>query len=162
MGSIQERIEQFLYTEAAYCDARDWDAYLALYDEGCEYYVPLWLTETEPTADPSKQLAYIYYKNRSGLEDRVFRLRTNKSAASQPPFRTMHAISNVRPQENPDKTWQVKANWITHFSRGDETGCFFGWSEYLLKPDGKSWKILKKKVILLNDRINHVIDFYHL
>lgn len=161
MNSVQNQIEQFLYSEAACCDARDWDGYLAHYDENCEYYLPQWKSETEYTTDPKTELAYIYYSNRSGLEDRVFRLRTNKSASAIPPFRTVHMLSNIRPTESTDGTWHVKANWVTHFYRNGDTGCFFGWSEYTLKAGGGPWKILKKKSILLNDRINHVIDFYH-
>lgn len=161
MTFLQERIEQFLYKEAAYCDARDWHAYLELYDENCEYYIPQWLSETDYTTDPRTQLAYIYYKDRSGLEDRIFRLRTNRSAASQPPFRTAHLINNVRVEELADHRCAVNANWITHFYRSGDAGYFFGWSEYLLKQDGDSWRIARKKAVILNDRINHVIDFYH-
>jgi anthranilate 1,2-dioxygenase (deaminating, decarboxylating) small subunit len=160
-ASTKERIEQFLYKEAECCDTRDWDGYLALYDEGCEFYLPQWLTATEYTTDPKTQLAYIYYKNRDGLEDRVFRLRTNKAASTQPPFRTAHMISNVRPREIGDAVWIVKANWATHFFRSGEAGCFFGWSEYTLKAEQSDFRIMKKKSVILNDRIKHVIDFYH-
>lgn len=162
MAAPAETIEQFLFREAEYCDNRDWDAYLALYDEHCEYHVPQWDSETRYTADPSSEMSYIYYSDRSGLEDRVFRLRTNKAASALPPFRTVHMLSNIRPRANVDDTWDVKVNWVTHFYRREMSGSFFGWTEYRLKPAGASWKILRKHVVLLNDTVSHVLDFYHL
>lgn len=162
MASPVETIEKFLFREAEYCDGRDWDAYLALYDQNCEYHVPQWDSETRYTSDPRSEMSYIYYSDRSGLEDRVFRLRTNKAASALPPFRTVHMLSNIRPAPNADGTWGVKVNWVTHYYRKDMEGCVFGWSEYKLKPTGTSWKILRKHVVLLNDNVSHVLDFYHL
>lgn len=163
MAAPSEAIEQFLFREAEYCDNRDWDAYLALYDEQCEYHVPQWDTETRYTSDPRSEMSHIYYSDRSGLEDRVFRLRTNKAASALPAFRTVHTVSNIRPSRNADGTWDVKVNWVTHFYRRELEGCFFGWAEYKLRADGaESWKILRKHVVLLNDNVSHVLDFYHL
>lgn len=161
MSSAQTLIEQFLYKEGECCDTRNWEEYLALYDQDCEFYMPQWLTPTEYTTDPRTQLAYIYYKNRDGLEDRVFRLRTQKAASTLPPFRTAHMLSNIRPREEADGIWAVKANWATHYYRSGEAGCFFGWSEYSLRTRGPDFRIMKKKSIILNDNIKHVIDFYH-
>jgi anthranilate 1,2-dioxygenase (deaminating, decarboxylating) small subunit len=157
-----EPIEQFLFREAEYCDSRDWDAYLELYDENCEYHVPQWDSETQYTTDPRSQMSLIYYDDRTGLEDRVLRLRTNKAASAIPPFRTAHMLSNIRPRANADGTWNVKVNWATHFYRRETLGCFFGWCEYTLAPAGDSWKILRKHIVLLNDNVSHVLDFYHL
>lgn len=162
MAVPAETIEQFLYREAEYCDNRDWDAYLALYDEHCEYHVPQWDSEVRYTSDPLSEMSHIYYPDRSGLEDRVFRLRTNKAASALPPFRTAHMLSNIRPRAHEDGTWGVKVNWVTYFYRRQMDGCFFGWADYKLKPTGASWKILRKHVVLLNDNVSHVLDFYHL
>lgn len=162
MAVPTETIEQFLFRAAEYCDSRNWDAYLALYDENCEYHVPQWDCEIRYTSDPHSEMSHIYYNDRSGLEDRVFRLRTNKAASALPPFRTAHMLSNIRPRTNADGTCDVKLNWSTHYYRRDMGGCFFGWAEYRLRPDGDSWKIMRKHVVLLNDNVSHVLDFYHL
>lgn len=162
MAAPSETIEQFLYREAELCDNRDWDAYLDLYDEQCEYHVPQWDSETRYTSDPGSEMSYIYYSDRTGLEDRVLRLRTNKAASAQPPFRTAHMLTNIRPRKNSDDTWAVKVNWATHYYRQGGEGCFFGWAEYTLRPHAESWKILRKHIVLLNDNVSHVLDFYHL
>ncbi|MBN0653703.1 hypothetical protein JTM24_33900, partial [Pseudomonas aeruginosa] len=42
-----------------------------------------------------KEISLIYYPNREGLEDRVYRIKTERSGASTPEPRTTHIISNV-------------------------------------------------------------------
>ena len=96
MSALQHSVEQFLYRKSELCDQQDWDAYIALFDEQSEFHLPQWESEHVYTTDPKRSMSLIYYSNRSGLEDRVFRLRTGKSAASNPMPRTLHMISNVR------------------------------------------------------------------
>jgi anthranilate 1,2-dioxygenase (deaminating, decarboxylating) small subunit len=162
MSELQHSIEQFFYRKAELCDAQAWDEYLDLFDEQSEFHVPQWDGEHVYTTDPKRGLSLIYYANRSGLEDRVFRLRTGKSAASTPLPRTSHQISNVQAASQADGIVEVKVNWATFYVRHGEVGSFFGRATYRLRPDGESWKIMRKHVLLLNDRINAVLDFYHL
>lgn len=159
---LQYRIEQFLFRKSALCDAQDWDAYLDLFDEQCEYHLPQWESEHEYTTDPKRGMSLIYYSNRSGLEDRVFRIRTGKAASTIPMPRTLHQISNVRVKEREDGQLEVKAGWQTLYYRLGQAEHFFGHATYHLKPVGDSWKITRKHMVLLNDTINSVLDFYHL
>ena len=50
------------------------------------------------------------YSDRTGLGDRVFRLRTGRSAASTPLPRTCHMVSNVRATVDADGRCSVKTN----------------------------------------------------
>lgn len=159
---LQYQIEQFLYRKSELCDAQDWDAYLDLFDEQCEYHLPQWESEHAYTTDPKRGMSLIYYSNRSGLEDRVFRIRTGKAASTIPMPRTLHQISNVRIAEREDGQLEVKANWQTLYHRLGQSEQFFGHATYHLKPVGESWKITRKHMLLLNDTINSVLDFYHL
>jgi anthranilate 1,2-dioxygenase (deaminating, decarboxylating) small subunit len=161
MSSTQKSIEQFLYQTSEYCDHQQWDDYLAAFDEASEFHIPQWDSEHEYTQDPKREMSLIYYPSRAGLEDRVFRIRTGKSAACTPMPRTMHQINNVQVTQQSDGNWLVKANWATHFYRFGEAECFFGWAKYTLRQDGDSWKIMKKHSVVLNDKIRHVLDFYH-
>lgn len=158
----QYAVEQFLYRKAALCDAQDWDAYLELFDPHSEFHLPQWESEHSYVRDPRQGLSYIYYADRSGLEDRVFRLRTGKSAASNPLPRTLHQISNVRVTPLADGQLEVHAGWLTLFSRQGLGEQFFGQVTYLLRPWDGDFRILRKHVLLLNDTINSVLDFYHL
>lgn len=158
---LQHSVEQFLYRKADLCDRQDWDAYLSLFDERAEFHLPQWDSEHVYTTDPRRGMSMIYYANRAGLEDRVFRIRTGKSAASSPLPRTVHQVGNVMIRELPDATLDVKAKWVTHYYRFGNAAHFFGDVTYTLKPAGASWLILRKHVILMNDVIDSVLDFYH-
>ncbi len=156
-----QSIEQFLYRKSALCDAQDWDAYVELFDESAEFHMPQWDSDHAYTTDPKSEMSLIYYPTRAGLEDRVFRLRTGKSAASTPMPRTMHQITNVRAVLLDSGHYRVDVNWATHHVRVGVAGQFFGWATYDMAPAGESWKIFRKHVVLLNDKINAVLDFYH-
>lgn len=161
-AQLQYRVEQFLYRKAELCDAQDWDAYLDLFTEDSEFHLPQWISEREYTADPTKSMSLIYYRNRGGLEDRVFRLRTGKAASTIPMPRTLHLISNVGLRALSGDELEVRANWHTLFHRLSSTEQFYGLATYRLQPHGDSWRIARKHVVLLNDTINSVLDFYHL
>ena len=65
-------------------DTASWDEWLALYLPDATYWLPCWLDEDSITSDPQREMSLIYYANRTGLEDRVFRIRTEQSLASSP------------------------------------------------------------------------------
>ena len=102
----------------------------------------------------------MYYGDRTGLEDRVFRLRTGRSAASTPMPRTCHMVSNVRVAPAADGNCVVKANFVTHLFKRNVSQSFYGHYDYLLVAQGESWCIRKKKIIVLNDLIDTVLDIY--
>jgi anthranilate 1,2-dioxygenase (deaminating, decarboxylating) small subunit len=92
----------------------------------------------------------------------VFRIRTGKAASTIPMPRTLHLISNVRIAPLDNDELEVRVNWHTLYYRLQTAEQFFGRATYRLRPDGESWKISRKHVVLLNDTINSVLDFYHL
>lgn len=161
-NQLQYRIEQFFYRLSEHCDAQDWDAYLDLFSEDSEFHLPQWDSEHVYTTDPKKGMSLIYYPNRGGLEDRVFRIRTGKAASTVPMPRTVHLINNVRLHMLPGGELQAKVNWQTLYHRLQVSEQFFGYATYTLRAHGDSWKISRKHVVLLNDTINSVLDFYHL
>jgi len=161
MQNLQHSVERFLFRKAELCDRQAWDDYLELFDEQSEFHIPQWESEHSYTTDPKRGMSMIFYSNRAGIEDRVYRIRTGKSAASTPLPRTLHLVSNVIIHEASDSQIEVKAKWVTHFYRFGVTGMFFGDAHYRLRPAGNSWVILRKHVLLLNDTIDSVLDFYH-
>ncbi|AHG18431.1 benzene 1,2-dioxygenase [Chania multitudinisentens RB-25] len=158
----QYAVEQFLYQVSDACDSQDWDRYLGYFTEDAEFHVPQWRSEHEYTQNPKREMSLIYYASRSGLEDRVFRIRTGKSAACTPMPRTLHLIDNVRCQAGETDQLAVSVNWVTHYYRFGESRHFFGRANYRLCWQGEQLKIAGKHVLLLNDKIDSVLDFYHL
>ena len=157
---LRGAVEDVLSREAHYVDTQQWDAWLALFEEGAEYWIPSWDSEHDYASDPHEHVSLMYYPDRSGLEDRVFRIRTERSAASTPLPRTCHLVSNAIVAELPDGTLEVTANWVSHSFRFGAASHFFGRYEYLIAPHEASWRIRKKKVLVYNDTIPTVLDIY--
>jgi 3-phenylpropionate/cinnamic acid dioxygenase small subunit len=154
-----------LYREALYLDTQRWDEWTALFTEDCEYWVPAWKGEHTPTADPRREISLIYYTKRAGLEDRVWRARSNRSVASFVLPRTQHAITNILLGEPlNDTTISVQANFTTHqFSPKEKAvEVFFGRYEHTLLLQCTTWRIARKKIILLNDYLPAKVDVFSL
>ena len=91
-----EDVRQFLFREARYLDDREWDRWLELYAPDAEFWMPAWDDDDGLTRDPQREISLIYYSRRDGLNDRVYRIRTERSGAtSLPEPRTSHNINNV-------------------------------------------------------------------
>lgn len=157
-----EEVQQFLYREARYLDDRDWDAWLALYAPEVEFWMPSWDDDDRLVTDPQSEISLIWYGNRDGLEDRVFRIRTERSSAtSLPEPRTGHSICNIEILEQGDGECRLRFNWVTLSYRYKTVDTYFGTSFYTLDTTGPEPRITRKKVVLKNDYIHHVIDIYH-
>jgi benzoate/toluate 1,2-dioxygenase subunit beta len=157
-----EDARQFLYQEARYLDDRDWDAWLALYAADVEFWMPSWDDDDTLTEDPQTEISLIWYGNKGGLEDRVFRIRTERSSAtSLPEPRTSHNISNVEIIEQAEGLMKLRCNWATFSYRYKTVDTYFGTSFYTIDTSGERPLIRRKKVVLKNDYIHHVVDIYH-
>lgn len=158
-----EDITQFLYREARYLDDKQWDKWLSLYSPDVEFWMPAWDDADELTEDPQKEISLIWYGHKGGLEDRVFRINTERSSAtSLPEPRTSHNISNVEIIEQSEGECRLRFNWVTFSYRYKTVDTYFGTSFYTLDTSGPEPQIKRKKVILKNDYVHHVVDIYHI
>jgi benzoate/toluate 1,2-dioxygenase beta subunit len=156
-------VRQFLYREARFLDDKEWENWLALYAPDVEFWMPSWDDDDQLVTDPQTEISLIWYANKGGLEDRVFRIGTERSSAtSLPEPRTAHNITNVEILEQTASDCRVRFNWVTYSYRYKTTDVYFGTSFYTLDTSGPEPLIKKKKVVLKNDYIHHVIDIYHI
>ncbi|AGH50737.1 benzoate 1,2-dioxygenase small subunit [Sphingomonas sp. MM-1] len=162
MSATLETITAFLHREARLLDDREWDEWLTCYSPTASFWMPAWDDDDQLVDDPQSQVSLIYYCNRDGLEDRVFRLKTERSGASTPEPRTCHFIANVEIVDERDGEADVRFNWHTLSHRYKETSSFFGTSFYTVDTRGDRPLITAKKVVLKNDYIHQVIDIYHI
>lgn len=162
MSMTRTEVEDFLYAEARALDERDWDAWLAFYAPDASFWMPAWDDDNTLVENPQKEISLIYYARRDGLEDRVFRLKTERSSASTPEPRTSHNISNVEILSQNASTVDLRFNWLTLSYRYKTVDTYFGASFYTLDISGERPLIKAKKVVLKNDYIHHVIDVYHI
>lgn len=154
--------EEFLYREALYLDRGDWDAWLDLYLPEAIFWMPAWCDEITPTSDPNSQLSLIHYRGRRNLEDRVWRVRSGLSIASTPLPRRVHSVTNVLLESVSETDVHIASSFTVHRydARSDRSHVFFGRYEHrLVRADG-AWRIAAKKILLLNDVIPTVVDFY--
>lgn len=145
--------------EGWYLDNRNWDEWLALYSPKAIYWLPCWLDDDTYTADPQTQMSLIYYNNRTGLEDRIFRIRTEQSLASSPLPRTCHMTSVIRAVPEGDCI-RVDSNWTVHSYRLEKSHSFFGQQSHKLEVADGGLRIVSRKMILANDIIPNVLDIY--
>ncbi|WP_198412065.1 benzoate 1,2-dioxygenase small subunit [Cryobacterium sp. Hz9] len=158
-----DEIQQFLYREARFLDDREYERWIDCYHPSSEFWMPAWADDDQLTEDPQREISLIYYANRGGIEDRVFRIKTDRSSAtSLPDPRTGHNITNVEVVEQRGALVDVRFNWFTLYYRYQNVDHYFGTSFYTIDFSGTQPFILKKKVVLKNDYIHHVVDIYHI
>ncbi len=165
MSITLEQASQLLYREAHYLDTQQWDEWLALYTQDAVYWAPTWKSEHEPTSDPKTEVSLIYYDNRAGLEDRVWRVRSGRSVASRPLPRTHRAVSNVMlGEQDSGQSVQVLALLTVnqYKTKNSEVNTLFSRCEYGLVDSDGVLRIQRKKIFLLNDYMPAMLDFYNL
>lgn len=166
MNAVDARLlaADLLYREALHLDRQEWDQWLALYADDVVYWVPSWKSEDQLVSDVRREVSLIYHDSTVGLRERIHRIRTRRSVTAMPLPRTAHLIGNVLVDQFSDEVLAGTASWIVN--EYDPRVCKahqnFGRYEFQLRCVEGSWKIQRKKVILLNDLIPTVIDFYNL
>ena len=161
MTLAYDRVAAFLFREARLLDDRQWDEWLTCYAPNAVFWMPAWDDDDKLVEDPQREISLIYYPNRDGLEDRVFRIKTERSSASMPEPRTSHMIANVEILEETDDAVDVRYNFHTLSHRYKITDQFFGTTLVSLRKTEGGFQIARKKIALKNDYIRQVIDVYH-
>lgn len=150
-----------VWHEALLLDQKSWEAWLALYTEDAVFWMPAWKNELETTTDPENELNLLYLPNRAGLEDRVFRIESEDSYASVPLDRTTHVVGNPLVIGEEAGELLVAASWLCHvygirgaFTRG-------GRYDYRLRRTPEGLRIARKKVTIIDDRLEGPVDVFH-
>jgi 3-phenylpropionate/cinnamic acid dioxygenase small subunit len=149
--------------EAQLLDERDWDAWLALYTEDAQFWVPTWRDEQELTEDPAREISFMFLQGRAQLAERVFRIRSNRSAASTPLPRTNHLVTGSLVSATPEGV-VVHSAWCSHVYQHKDAVLvtYSGRYRHELAWDTDGWRIHRKKIILINDRLQSQVDFFYL
>jgi len=153
-----------LYTEARLLDRKRWQEWLLLYEENAIFWAPAWLNEYDIVTDPDRQVSLIYHTSRLELDERIGRIQSRKSITALPLPRTVHLISNVQILGRDADSAQVFANFVVHVCdpRTAREHMHFGHYEYLISKPGDDLRIASKKIIIANDRLPSIVDFYSL
>jgi benzoate/toluate 1,2-dioxygenase subunit beta len=144
----RQQIEGFLYREARLMDEHAYDDWLALWTEDGLYWVPC----NEDDFDPERHVS-IVYENRSGLEDRIARLKSGAAYAQDPKSRLSRVVSNVEVDDENGNETTVRSTFNLTALRRGRMDIFAGRAIHKLRPEGHSFKIAYKKVILINNDV---------
>lgn len=153
--NTKEQVEAFLFHEADCMDEGRYDDWLSLWDERGVYWIPCNHDDT----DPARQVS-IVYDNYDRLADRIERLNTPTMHTQRPRSRMRRVVGNIVVSETGGEEIEVKSNFILAELRNREQDNFAGRTIHKLKKNGSGFKILNKKVLLIqNDDPIGVLTF---
>lgn len=162
MSAATESATGVIFAEALALDEGRWDDWLAHFAEDCVFWVPTWRSERELTTDPDREISFLYHDSRAGLEERIARLRTDQSVITMPLPRTSHLLGRpVASFENGDAVRATTpfATHVYHPTTGKlSVAC--GRYEHELRRTGEGWRIARKKIVLVNDRIPGLLEYF--
>ena len=157
-----EQAAAFLFKETRHLDKGEWSLWVAMYREDAVYWLPAWRDEYETTADPQTEVSLIFHDSRLGLEERIARIESRKSITALPLPRTLHQIGNVELRAASSAYIETEATFAVHVydPRTAKEHTRYGRYEHVIFKGPDTWQIAKKKIILVNDRVPAVLDFY--
>lgn len=146
MSIARERVEQFLYHEARLMDENRYDEWLALWSDPALYWVP----SNRDEVDPRREVSLIY-DDRVRLQLRIARLKSGFAHAQEPKSRMRRLISNIELVETDDREVIAESNFMLAELRRGQQDLFAGRSIHRLRPHDDSFRMVSKKVLLINN-----------
>jgi benzoate/toluate 1,2-dioxygenase beta subunit len=139
--------EAFLFEEARLLDMRRFRDWMALFDEDGTYWVPA----TADQQSPFNQVS-LFYDDRDLMKTRIDRLEHPRIHIQTPPSRTAHLVGNttVEPADGAKDEYLVSSTVIMVEYREDRQRVFAGRQHHRLRRDGAGFRIVQKRVDLIN------------
>jgi p-cumate 2,3-dioxygenase beta subunit len=140
----RQKIEDFLYEEAALLDEWRLQEWLDLLTEDATYEVP----STDTPDGDARTTLFIIADNIERIRSRVNQLLGKSAWAENPPSRTRRLISNVRIREVNGDMIRVTANFAVYRLRSEQMDTYVGRYEYTLVLRDGGLKIRQRRAIL--------------
>jgi p-cumate 2,3-dioxygenase beta subunit len=139
--------EDFLFHEAELLD--DWrlNEWAALFTEDSTYEITAPGSADPLASDPATEL-FLVADRIDRIRGRATRLLKKTAHAEYPRSKTRHCFSNIRVGEQSPDHVSVRANFITHRTKEEQTSVFVGESHYRLTVGDRTPMIRTKRVIL--------------
>ena len=145
-SDIFGKIEAFLYFEAELMDSHAYDDWLALWEPGGLYWVP----SNQADLDPDRSVSIIY-ELYDQISDRIFRLQDKRMHSQSPKSRLIRIVSNITVVASGASDVLVRSNFILGEARSGQQQSLFARATHRLKQGSDGFKILGKKVYLINN-----------
>ena len=144
-GIDRAPFEQFLIHEAALLDARRFRDWMALFADDGTYWVPAVPNQQSPFNEAS-----LFYDDRELMKTRVERLEHPRIHVQTPPSRTAHLVGNIIVEQADGDEFTVGSTVIMVEYRDDAQRVFAGRQHHRLRRNGSSFRIVQKRVDLVN------------
>lgn len=146
-GVDRDQFEDFLHYEARLLDERRFRDWMGLFTQDGTYWVPAVPRQKSPFDQAS-----LFYDDRTLMETRVSRLGHPKIHVQTPPSQTVHQVGRPLVEAASEETGEyvVSSTVIMVESREDNQRIFAGRQTHRLRRDGDSFKIIQKRVDLVN------------
>jgi ethylbenzene dioxygenase beta subunit len=146
-GHSRAAFEDFIINEARLLDERRFRDWMSLFADDGTYWVPAVPGQTSPFDQAS-----LFYDDRELMRTRVERLEHPRIHVQTPPSRTAHLVGNVVVEEADaaKNEYVVGSTLIMVESRDDTQRVFAGRQRHRLRRHGDSFRIVQKRVDLIN------------
>jgi 3-phenylpropionate/cinnamic acid dioxygenase small subunit len=146
-GIDRAAVEEFLVHEARLLDERRFREWMELFAEDGTYWVPAVPDQASPFAEAS-----LFYDDRDLMRTRVERLEHPRIHVQTPPSRTAHLVGNVIVEEVDAAKGEVLvgSTVIMVEYRDEAQRVFAGRQHHRLRREGASFRIVQKRVDLIN------------
>ena len=146
MSVDRAELEAFLIHEALLLDQRRFGEWMALFAEDGTYWVPAVPGQQSPLDQAS-----LFYDDRELMRTRVERLEHPRIHVQTPPSRTAHLVGSVV-IEKADAAGEcvVGSTVIMVEYRDEQQRLFAGRQHHRLRREGRSWRIVQKRLDLIN------------
>jgi 3-phenylpropionate/cinnamic acid dioxygenase small subunit len=137
----------FIAHEARLLDERRFRDWMGLFAEDGTYWVPAVPNQKSPFDQAS-----LFYDDRDLMKTRVDRLEHPRIHVQTPPSRTAHLVGNtlVEPADGAKDEYLVSSTVIMVEYREDRQRVFAGRQHHRLRRDGTGFRIVQKRVDLIN------------
>jgi benzoate/toluate 1,2-dioxygenase beta subunit len=140
-------LQDFVAHEAWLLDERRFHDWMALFAEDGTYWVPAVPDQRSPFDQAS-----LFYDDRELMRTRIERLEHPRIHVQTPPSRTAHLVGNVLVESVDDgqDEYVVGSTVIMVEYRDEQQRVFAGRQRHRLRRDGVSFRIVQKRVDLIN------------
>jgi 3-phenylpropionate/cinnamic acid dioxygenase small subunit len=146
-GNGRAAFEEFVIHEARLLDERRFRDWMALFADDGTYWVPAVPGQQSPFDQAS-----LFYDDRDLMKTRVDRLEHPRIHVQTPPSRTAHLIGNVVIEEadQAEDEFSIGSTFIMVEYRDDAQRVFAGRQSHRLRRHGDTFRIVQKRVDLIN------------
>jgi len=142
---LQRQVEDFLFRQAAYLDAQDWERWIGCFADEGVYWMP-----AEPQASSWSLEPSIFAEDRWMMRIRMARMRHPNAWSQAPMWGTNHMVGNVVLEEVTDAVVQVYSRFQMMELRRDDVRHFGGTYRHTLSRTGGDLAIALQRVDLMN------------